>query len=98
MTDLQITKDEVTITLEEALTCEPPSLYVEMECENEYRPIGMQLTEQDALAIICHLIKVFAVPNSNLEVVHFPAGSNRAEALRAAADRLDAGVLDDSTR
>jgi hypothetical protein len=47
------------------------------------------INEADALLLICHLIKVFQVPKSNIEVMHFPTGSDRAAVLRKAADILD---------
>ena len=49
------------------------------------------MNEQEAMALICSLVKVFQVPNSDIEVIHFPADVSRADVLRAAADRLDAG-------
>lgn len=47
------------------------------------------MNEQEAMALICSLVKVFQVPNSDIEVIHFPAGANKAECLRNAADLLD---------
>lgn len=47
------------------------------------------MNEQDAMALICSLVKVFQIPNSDIEVIHFPAGANKAQCLRNAADRLD---------
>ncbi len=48
------------------------------------------VSEPEALELICDLIKVFHIPNSNIEVIHFPAGANKAECLRNSADKLDA--------
>jgi hypothetical protein len=50
------------------------------------------LNQQEALELICHLVKVFHIQGSTIEVIHLPADSNRAEVLRAAADRLDAAA------
>jgi hypothetical protein len=47
------------------------------------------IDEQAAVALVCQLIKVFQVPNSNIEVIHFPEGASKAECLRNAADILD---------
>lgn len=52
--------------------------------------LGVALNEQQALQLVCHIIKVFHVPESNIEVIWFEEGHNRADILRKAADRLDA--------
>ena len=50
------------------------------------------VTEQEALQLICDLIKVFHVPDYPIEVIHFPVGVDRAQVLRAAADRIVANT------
>jgi hypothetical protein len=97
MSELQILKQEVCLIIEDALTCTPPSLFITLDNTNTREEVGIQISEHEALQIICHLIKVFAIPNSNVEVIHFPVDCNRAEVLRAAADRLDAGALFDGS-
>ena len=90
MSDLQIENDGILLTLEEALTCTPPSLYIAMEAQHRKDYLGIQITEEQAVQIVCHLVKVFNVPNSNIEVIHFAEGYDRAEVLRAYANKLDA--------
>lgn len=64
----------------ELLTVEPSS--------DHYRAV-CALTEQEAMSLITNLIKVFQIPNSNIEVIHFPIGVSKAQCLRNAADLLD---------
>lgn len=58
----------------------------------------VDIDEQQAMDLVCHIIKVFHIPNSDIEVIHFPPEVDRAEVLRLAADRIDAGLLDPDTR
>lgn len=55
------------------------------------------LDEEQAMQLICDLVKVLHVPESTIEVIHFPMKCNRADVLRAAADRIDAGEVFDGT-
>ena len=48
------------------------------------------LDEHEAFALITTITKSFNRDLKNVEVLYFPVGSDRADILRAHADRLDA--------
>lgn len=47
------------------------------------------MCEKEAMQLVCDLIKVFQVGDSPIEVIHFPAGVDKAAVLREAADRIE---------
>lgn len=57
-----------------------------------YNEGAIYINELEAVELICALIKVFQIPNSNIEVIHFPVGVSKAECLRNAADRIEKRV------
>ena len=81
----------MTITVSNELdTNRLATVIIDKACFDEVEEtVTEYINEQEAMALICSLVKVFQIPNSDIEVIHFPAGANKAECLRNAADRLD---------
>lgn len=48
-----------------------------------------QVSEPEAIQLICDLIAAFNLPKANIEVLYFPSDCDRADVLRQAADRID---------
>lgn len=91
MSDYNLIKDDTTLTLGSKLDLNS-GIYLEVENEGVYHSLGLFIDEQQALDLVCHIIKTFHIPNSEIEVIHFPEPCDRAEVLRLAADRIDAGL------
>ena len=92
MSDWQLTKDDITLVLEEGLTC-GRQLYVSLESYLIRDVLGILINEKEAITLICHLIKVFHIPQSDIEVIAFMncnTNADKAAVLREAADRLAA--------
>jgi hypothetical protein len=82
---MKITKNlEIEDTLNKDAT-----LDISMVNPEENETCIEHIDQEEAVQIVCHLIKVFQIPTSNIEVIYFREGLDRAKILRHAADRLD---------